>query len=69
MKSAAFSKARIARDSLLNIPDRIAAVLAAEADQEKIHALLSSEIRQALEDLTGGLPPDDIENGPAPRSK
>jgi len=69
VKSAAFSKARIARDSLLNIPDRIAAVLAAEADQEKIHALLSSEIRQALEDLTGGLPPDDIENGPAPRSK
>ena len=61
MKSAAFSKARIARDSLLNIPDRIAAVLAAEDDQEKIHALLSSEIRQALGDLTGGLPQDGLE--------
>ncbi len=48
-------RARVVRDSLLDIPDRLAAVLAAESDSRKVHALLSAEIRQALEELTGGL--------------
>ncbi|HSF96400.1 MAG TPA: hypothetical protein VLA52_15345 [Thermohalobaculum sp.] len=51
---AAFNRARVVRDSLLNIPDRLAAVLAAESDAREVHALLSAEIRQALEELTGG---------------
>ncbi len=63
VKVAAFNKARIVRDALLNIPDRISAVLTAEGDQEKVHALLSAEIRQALEDLTIDTSPSDTEEG------
>ena len=54
VKVAAFNKGRVVRDALLNIPDRLAAVLAAEADADKVHALLTAEIRQALIELTGG---------------
>jgi hypothetical protein len=54
MKVAAFNKARIVRDALLSIPDRLAAVLAAETDARQVHALLAAEVRQALEELTGG---------------
>ena len=42
------------RDALLNIPDRLAAVLAAETETQKVHALIAAEIWQALEELTGG---------------
>ncbi len=54
VKVAAFNKARVVRDGLLNIPDRLAALLAAESDEHKVHELLASEIRAALEELTGG---------------
>ena len=52
-KSGGFSEKPL-RDSLLNIPDRLAGMLAAESDAQKIHAMLATEIRQALEELTGG---------------
>lgn len=52
VKKAAFDQARMIRDSLLNIPERIGAILAAESDQGKITSLLSAEIRQALEGLS-----------------
>jgi hypothetical protein len=54
IKVAAFNRARVVRDSLLNIPDRLAGVIAAESDAQKVHAMLATEIRQALEELTGG---------------
>lgn len=54
VKVAAFNKARVVRENLLNIPDRLAAVLAAENDPAKVHALLAAEVRQALMELTGG---------------
>jgi hypothetical protein len=54
VKVAAFNRGRAVREALLNIPDRLAAVLAAESDGSKVHALLAAEIRQALEELTGG---------------
>lgn len=54
VKVAAFNKARIVRDGLLNIPDRVASMLAAETDEHKVHELLSMEIRAVLEELTGG---------------
>ena len=54
IKVAAFNRARVVRDSLLNIPDRLAGILAAEGDAQKVHAMLATEIRQALEELTGG---------------
>ncbi len=53
VKAAAFNSARVVRDALLNIPERLAAVLAAENDESRIHALLHTEIRSALEDLSG----------------
>lgn len=46
-----FRLSRLVRDGMLNIPDRLAGVLAAETDQRKIHELLLREIRQALEAL------------------
>jgi hypothetical protein len=50
---AAFTKARTVRDNLLNIPDRLAAMLAAEADPAQVHQILSEEIRKVLIELSG----------------
>jgi len=50
---AAFTKARTVRDNLLNIPDRVAAVLAAETDPVRAHQILTDEIRKALIELSG----------------
>jgi hypothetical protein len=50
---AAFTKARTVRDSLLNIPDRVAATLAAETDADNVHQMLTVEIRKALDELAG----------------
>lgn len=52
VRAEAFKLARSVRDSLLNIPDRLAAVLAGESDARHIHMLLTDEIRKALEGLT-----------------
>jgi hypothetical protein len=52
VKAAAFRKARIVRDGLLNLPDRLAALLAAETDAGTIHTLLTSEIRTILDNLS-----------------
>ena len=49
---AAFTAARTIRDSLLNIPDRVAAMLAAESDSVRTHQLLTDEIRKALGELS-----------------
>ena len=51
---AAFTRGRTIRDNLLNLADRLAATLAAESDADRVHQLLSAEIRQALEELSGG---------------
>lgn len=45
---AAFNKFRQFRDHLLNIPDRVAAMLAAETDAAKCYEILATEIRKAL---------------------
>jgi len=50
---AAFTKARTVRDNLLNIPDRLAATLASESDADKVHQILTGEIRKALDELAG----------------
>jgi len=52
--AGAFNKARVVRDTLLSIADRLAPILAAESDAAAIHGALSSEIRTALQELTGG---------------
>jgi transcriptional regulator with XRE-family HTH domain len=45
----AFDCARAVRDAVLNIPDRVAAELAAETDPDRVHARLDDELRKALE--------------------
>jgi hypothetical protein len=45
---AAFNRFRTFRDGMLNIPDRLAAQLAAETDAGRAHHILSTEIRRAL---------------------
>jgi multidrug efflux pump subunit AcrA (membrane-fusion protein) len=52
VKVSAFNKARIVRDSLMNIPDRLASLLASIDDAHKIHEVLLQEIRTALEELS-----------------
>lgn len=46
-----FRVARLIRDGVLNVPARLAGILAAESDQHKVHDLLEKELRQALEVL------------------
>lgn len=47
----AFQAARLTRDILLNIPNKIAHELAAESDSARIHILLTDSITKALEEL------------------
>lgn len=46
-----FELARLVRDTMLNIPARIADQLAHETDQRKVQDLLEAEIYQALESI------------------
>jgi hypothetical protein len=48
---AAFNRFRQYRDHLLNIPDRLAAMLAAETDPAKCYEILATEIRKALNEF------------------
>ena len=48
---AAFNKFRAFRDAMLNIPDRIAAMLAAEPEEAKCYEILATEIRKSLNDF------------------
>jgi len=48
---AAFNKFRQFRDAMINLPDRLAAMLAAETVEAAVHALLTNEIRKALNDF------------------
>ncbi|HZT29260.1 MAG TPA: hypothetical protein VFA33_05220 [Bryobacteraceae bacterium] len=48
---ATFNKFRQYRDGMLNIPDRVAAMLAAETDAAKCYEILATEIRKALNEF------------------
>jgi hypothetical protein len=48
---AAYNKFRQFRDAMLNLPDRLAAMLAAESEAAKVHEALTVEIRKALNDF------------------
>lgn len=54
VRTAAFNLARTVRDAVLNVPDRVAPILAAETDPQKINAILARELRIALEELKRG---------------
>ncbi len=45
-------RGRSVRDGMLNLPDRLAAVLAAEHDATRVHTLLTTEIRTVLVELS-----------------
>lgn len=47
-RKTAFSEGRKIRDAMLNIPDRISSILAAELDEMRVNAALKQEIRAAL---------------------
>lgn len=49
---AAFTAAREIRDSMLNIPDRVAAILAAETDEIRVRDILTEHIEGELEALS-----------------
>lgn len=52
VRAEAFNLFRIVRDSMLNVADRVSALLAAESDTARCHDILSTEIRGALSGLT-----------------
>jgi hypothetical protein len=54
VRVAAHNKYRIFRDAMLNIPDRVAAVVASEGDSAKVHHILTTEIRRALQEFADG---------------
>ncbi len=49
---ASFNKFRQFRDNLMNIPDRLSAMLAAEVEAGAVHHILTNEIRKALNDFS-----------------
>lgn len=58
-----FELARLVRDSMLNIPARLADRLAHEMDQRTIHDLLEQEIYQALEVIASVAEKGDNDGG------
>lgn len=50
VKELMFSTARLTRDNILNIPGRLSALLVNQT-REKIHEMLTKELRQSLENL------------------
>lgn len=52
MRQVTGRRYRAMRDKLLNIPDRIAAVLAAEKDTARVHAALTAELKRVLHELS-----------------
>lgn len=47
-----FRLTRIVKDAVMNVPSRLAGVLASISDERKVHDILEAELRQALEALT-----------------
>jgi hypothetical protein len=51
VKDASFKVARTIRNNLMALPDRLAAELAAETNQFRVHKTLTDEIRRAISDV------------------
>ncbi|MBF0590239.1 MAG: hypothetical protein HQL53_14050 [Magnetococcales bacterium] len=51
VKVASFNRARITRNQLLKLPSRVAALVAAESDVNKVSEILTQEIQVVLESL------------------
>ena len=48
VKIATFNEHRKMRDAMLNLPDRLAAMMAAETDEAKVYKIMRDEIHKAL---------------------
>jgi hypothetical protein len=53
VKIDAYKIGRTVRDSILNVADQLSHDLAAEGDPHKIHIMLTTELRKALDSLEG----------------
>lgn len=51
---AEFGRARMAREAIMALPDRLSVVLAAEASPETVHALLTAACRKICAELARG---------------
>ena len=54
VKKEAFTMGRAIRDGMMNIPDRLAAQVAAISDPREVHRVMTEEIRVALRMLADG---------------
>lgn len=52
VRKTAFAMGRIIRDGILNVPDRVSALIATITDASQIHEILTNELRQVLEELS-----------------
>ena len=52
VQSALSNKAAALREGFLQLPARLAPIMAAESDQARCHDILQAELRQVLEQLT-----------------
>lgn len=59
VRVAAFNTARIVRDSILNVPDRISHEIASITDPHEVHIRLSEALIEALEGLSGEFQSDN----------
>lgn len=68
IKKEAFELARIVRDAILNIPDRISAELVGIKDQAAMHSVLTRELTKALQEFVDrDLTKADSENAVEPQ--
>jgi len=61
VKQQAFKIARLTRDAMLAIPDRVSAEIAGFTDAFQIHQRLSAEIRGAIEEISKALEGSDAQ--------
>lgn len=54
VRESLFRRYRTLRDKLLNIPDRVATIIAAERDPVVVHKLLTDELKRVLNELSDG---------------
>lgn len=52
VENAAFSTAREIRDRMLNIPDRVAAIIAAETDETRVRDIIIEQIENELQSIS-----------------
>ena len=60
VEAANFNLARTFRDRMQNIPERVAAMIAAESDPHRVHEILTTEIRKALFEFADSAKAEEI---------